>query len=265
MKKIILSIVGIALLAGASGARTPSWLLFSGNTEAMAMGDVSITAPMLASRQFSLDASYIRIASSGEANNEFAASTFFAAGRKAGVNLMLRGSKDLMAGGGLTFVFGDVLYADATVKYMKLSDYDGGSGKVFCADVGLSYNEGGFTAGLKASNIGKHLPSNVKAGLSYSFNATLTHRFVLAADAGFYIPQAFRAVTASGGVEYSYNGWFFARGGYHYSSAPEAIPSFAGAGVGVRIRGIGVNATYVFAPQKGPIKNAIFCGLSFDI
>ena len=250
-----------------------SGLVFSGNVENMALGDAPVTAPKLLSRQLSVDGAWCRWAPDGAVQNEFSGSAFIGAGHSLGINLLAKGincsaseSKELIAGGGISLKISDVFFVDATFKYASQTVQGASTIKAYCADAGLAWSDYGLTAGVKISNIGsKSAPTNAKAGISYLFSAAFRHRFQLSANAGYYFPEACRALVAGGGLEYSFNNRFFLRGGYHYSSETSRIPSFAGIGIGGRYNGFGLKATYLVTTSGSPFKNAFLLGLSFDI
>lgn len=295
MKRILLSIICLALFSCAIDAQSMSGLIFSGNVENMAMGDVAVMAPKLATRQLSIDAAYCKWAPGFTSQNEFSGTAFISAGTKLGINLLIKSDlfskydvvdpsgatigtfrpKELIAGGGLSIKFSDTFFADVTFKYASQTLDEGTTGKAYCGDLGLTYSDGGFSAGVKIANIGSKmkfdqgssysLPANVQAGLSYAAIASIKHRFLLSASAGYYFPKTCKAFTISGGVEYSFNNMFFARGGYHWSSDKTSLPSFGSAGLGFRYKGMGVKGTYIIANADSPVKNSFLFGLSFDM
>lgn len=297
MKRILLILFCLAISMSMADAQTMDGLIFSGNVENMAMGDVAVSAPKLASRQLSIDAAYCKWAPKYTAQNEFSANAFIAAGNKIGITLLFKADlfpeyqifdpqgapmgifkpKEMIAGAGISVRLSDTFFADATFKYasQKLADAEGNKGKAFCGDIAFSYSNNGFTAGVKVSNIGSKmrfsedaaysLPMNIQGGLSYAITASLKHRFLLSASAGYFIPKGYKAFTASGGVEYSFNNMVFIRGGYHFSADTSVIPSFASAGLGFRYKGMGVKGAYMIAKSDNPVKNSFLIGLSFDM
>lgn len=294
MKRILLTAICLVIGLSTIDAQSISGLIFSGDVENMAMGDVVFTAPKLVNRKVSVNAVYSRWSPNFTGQNEFGAAAFICIGEGTGIHLLGKYNMypqysivdatgnttgtfkptELIAGGGLNFRWGSNLYTDLTFKYVS-QNLTGSAAKAFCGDVNISYSNNGFTVGVKGSNIGSKLeftnggeyslPMNVKAGLSYSFSAALKHRFLFAANAGYYIPEAFKAFTASAGAEYSFNNIVFLRGGYNYSANTASVPSFATAGLGLRFKGVGLKATYIIAKKGSPLENSFLCGLSFDL
>jgi hypothetical protein len=69
-------------------------------------------------------------------------------------------------------------------------------------------------------------------------------------------------ISAGLGVEYAWNGQLFARAGYHYGG-DGPVPSFASAGLGIRLADFSLNGAYIFGSDVLANTFALSFGVSF--
>lgn len=157
---------------------------------------------------------------------------------------------------GVSFRLNEHLFVDVNGKYLSaavsaLSLH----AKAFAGDLAVSYANGGLTLGLKAADLGTKydygktawpLPARILAGGSYGMEVADGHTVTAGADLGYIFPKAYSSFTATAGVQYAWKQLFFARAGYHHSSA--IAPRFAAFGAGVLFHGVGLDGAWLTGP-----------------
>lgn len=162
--------------------------------------------------------------------------------------------KEMNVGAGASFAILECLSAGASIRIANSSLAPEMSSTVFGADVGLYFNRKGVSAGLSVNNLGNNLkygekqypqPMLAKAGAGYSASFGISSLSV-SAEADYLFSGAFMA---GAGVEYGVKNMVFVRAGYHYGDSRKAVPSYAGAGIGLNLWGVHLDASYVFASK----------------
>ena len=261
MRRFLISCILTAAVAATSVASAQSFSSFilSGRADRMAMGDIAFGTPDLAAHQVDVALSFGKWAP-----QQFNCERF-------GVRLDYRnnlfpefvqidqngnekgtfkpGEQRILAGVSLRLA--DNMYIDVNGKYLS-ADMAGNKASAFAGDIAFSYVKDGMTLGVKAADLGtkysfssaaSSLPMRVMAGGSYRLSPAEKHAITLGADLGYILPQEYKAFTAAVGAEYAFNQLVFARAGYHFSSA--VAPRFASFGLGLIIKGIGLDAAYL--------------------
>lgn len=127
--------------------------------------------------------------------------------------------------------------------------------QAFCVGAYASYSSEALGVSLGLRNLGGKvsgkyfLPSSIDAGVSYSPLKLEKHSLSLDAAAQFYFLSESKAVSLELGAEYGFSDLAFLRAGYHFGSSAAPLPSFASAGLGVKLFGVSLEACYLFASE----------------
>lgn len=169
---------------------------------------------------------------------------------------------------GASYAILDFLSAGVTLRYAGSSLAPEAKATVFGADLGLYYKKDAIRAGLSLNNLGTKVkyseaaysqPSLVKAGVAYALSfGTSVLDFSAEADVIFS-----GGIMAGAGCEYSFKDMVFARAGYHYGDSVNAIPSYASAGLGLKLFGVGLDFAYIFASEVMGNSMCLSLGYSF--
>lgn len=273
MRRFLISCILTAAVAASSVANAQSFSSFilSGRADRMAMGDIAFGTPDLAAHQVDVALSFGKWAPQQLNYSALQAGGFLALGERFGVRLDYRNNlfpefvqidqngnekgtskpveQRILAGVSLRLT--DNIFIDVNGKYM-MADLAESKASAFAGDIAFSYAKDGMTLGVKAADLGtkysfvktaSSLPMRVMAGGSYCLSPADRHTLTLGADLGYILPQEYKAFTAAVGAEYAFNQLVFARAGYHFSSA--VAPRFASFGLGLNIKGIGLDAAYL--------------------
>ncbi|MGN1210735.1 MAG: PorV/PorQ family protein [Candidatus Cryptobacteroides sp.] len=137
---------------------------------------------------------------------------------------------------------------------------------VFGADIGLYFNRKGISAGLSVNNLGNKVrygersydqPMLAKLGAGYSAAFGISSLSVSAETDILFSGAA----TAGAGVEYGLKDMAFIRAGYHYGNSPKTVPSYASAGIGLKLWGVTLDASYIFGSKV--LKNSVSISLGY--
>ena len=252
-------------------AQSFSSFILSGKASVLAMGDIAFRTPDLALHKVRADVSFGKWAPQQFNYSALQAGAFMALNEGFGLRLDYRnnlfpeftqidengnekgtfkpGEQRIMAGVSLRVA--DNIFIDVNGKYLT-TELAGQKASAFAGDVSVNYMKDGLTVGVKGADIGSKytfgstaysLPMRVMAGGSYRIAPGDKHAVTLGADLGYILPQEYKAFTAAVGAEYAFNQLVFARAGYHFSSA--VAPRFASFGLGLNIKGIGLDAAYL--------------------
>lgn len=172
---------------------------------------------------------------------------------------------------GVAYKIIEGLSAGVNVRYIssKLAG-NNNSGTAVSADVSVSYRLKGLRFALAATNIGTkidygyssyQLPAMAKVGVGYSYAINPKNTISAHLEGDYLLYKS--SFMAGLGAEYNYNDMISARVGYHYGNE-KAIPSFASAGIGVKIIGITLNAAYVLGFSNSPINGSCFVSLGYE-
>lgn len=263
-------LAGLITLAAfpAVHAQSFSSFILSGKASDLATGDLAFRTPDLAQSKMRAEISFGKWMPRQLDYSAFQAGTFLALGTHFGIRLDYRNNlfeafevinkngnvkgsvrpseQRILAG--ISLRLADNLLIDVNGKYL-MADLDDNKATAFAGDVAVSYVKDRLTIGLKGADIGSKydfgasgysLPMRVLAGASYCLAPDEKQTVTLGADLGYILPQDYQAFTASVGGEYAFRQLFFARAGYHFSSA--VAPRFAAFGLGVAFKGIGLDA-----------------------
>lgn len=128
-------------------------------------------------------------------------------------------------------------------------------GNSFCGDISATYKLGHLSVAAAGVNIGskidysssavkldpKNLPAMGKLGVGYTLHLPKKQKLNFALEGDYLIYQS--AFMAGAGVEYDFKDMVSIRGGYHYGDN-SAIPSYVSAGVGFKLKGVRIDASY---------------------
>lgn len=176
--------------------------------------------------------------------------------------------KEFNAAIGLSYRIVPCLSVGVTAKIVKSSLSADAEGTAFGADVGAYFSRNAIRAGLSVNNLGTKmrygddshaLPAMLKAGAGYDLDLG-SSRLAFSAEADYLFAGAFMAGAA---VQYDWSDWLFVRCGYHYGDRAEAIPSYASAGIGVKVFGVSLDAAWLFASEILRNSFALSLGYSF--
>lgn len=179
--------------------------------------------------------------------------------------------KEFSAGIGLAVKILPVLSASVNANY--LSSDVGGPKKAgaFAADIGLLLHLRCLNVGLTASNLGSKidyggtrkysLPATLKLGAGASHTYAGKHKVSANLQGEILLKES--AFSAGIGAEYMYNNLIAVRGGYHYGDKQKTIPGYGSAGVGIRMAGIHLDASCLFAGSDSPLKKTFFISLGW--
>lgn len=174
--------------------------------------------------------------------------------------------KESYFGAGLSYWIADAFSVGAKARLISSSIYRTAKANAFAADVELKYVKGGFSAGAAVCNLGgkvkygtgstdNSLPTMAKVGAKYRFEFGLSG----AAEADYLFAGGFMAGV---GVEYSIKEIGFLRLGYHYGNETKAIPSYLSAGLGVKLKGICLDAAYLLGSKT--LGNSLMISLGYS-
>lgn len=169
---------------------------------------------------------------------------------------------------GFSYAFMDFLSAGVTMRYAGSKLAPEASATVFGADVAVYFKKDGIRAGLSLNNIGTKVkysetayaqPMMAKVGAGYDLElGTSSLAFNAEADVLFA-----GGVMAGVGCEYAFKDMVFARAGYHYGNSAGAVPSYASAGLGVKLFGAQLNFAYLFGSEVLANSMLVSLGYSF--
>ena len=172
---------------------------------------------------------------------------------------------DLSAGVGVSYRFIDCLSAGVSLNYL-MSRTSAETLNGFSADVQLLFRKYGVNVSLAACTLGPnvksgwHLPMNAALEAGYGYDFGKSH--IYGALQGKYYFAGPSAYSAGVAVEYVWNGMLSARGGYHYGSGKNGLPSFGSVGLGCCFAGVNIDLAYIIA--SGPMKNSLLVGLGYS-
>lgn len=172
---------------------------------------------------------------------------------------------DLIAGAGVSYHIIDCLSVGAAFNWL-MSKNPAETMNGFSSDVQLLFRKYGVNLSLAACNLGPKLksgwalPMNAKLEAGYGLDFGKSHLYG-ALQGRYYFggPSAFAAGAA---VEYVWNDLIAARGGFHYGSKKNGVPTYGSLGLGAIFCGFGVDVAYNIA--TGPMKNSFICGVSYS-
>lgn len=161
--------------------------------------------------------------------------------------------------------------AGLNLRYINTSLIDK-TNSAFSADVHFMYQLARSNIGLTVNNLGTESgpivqPMNIKIGGSYELLNMQFHKLTPQVQVGYILsPSDITSITASIGLEYSFDSKYYVRAGYSYADDTKFMPDHASVGLGVRFRGFAVDAAYLIATgSNNPIKNTFSVNLSWSL
>lgn len=155
----------------------------------------------------------------------------------------------------------DFLEMDLDASYVSSRFYDNIPYYGFAVGAYLKARFGGIRIAAGVCNLGpevkgNRLPSSVVLAIGYDNGKKPVHKLRPELDLKYYFCASF---SLSAGMEYIYKGVFSARAGYHCGGV---VANHASVGLGVNIRGIRVDASYIIG--SGVIGNTVCSGLGYS-
>ena len=136
------------------------------------------------------------------------------------------------------------------------------------ADVYAMFKLGSLKAAVGVSELGGKvtsqsgasfsLPTAANMGIGYDLELSDAHAINLNADAAYYLMGD---LAAAAGVSYTYSKMVSVRAGYRYGGS-SVIPSYASAGIGLRLFGAKLDFAYLFASHV--MKNTLSVSLGYS-
>ena len=169
---------------------------------------------------------------------------------------------------GFSYAILDYLSAGITLRYAGSTLGPEANADVFGTDIGVFFKKNAVSAGLSLNNLGSEVkysevgyaqPMLLKVGAGYDLklgNSALL--FSAQADVLFA-----GGIMAGAGCEYAFKDMLFARAGYHYGDAVNAVPSYGSAGLGVKIAGVCLDVAYLYGSKVLSNSMCISLGYSF--
>ena len=156
----------------------------------------------------------------------------------------------------------DVL-AGAALNYV-MSKNIAGTANAFAADVQVTFRRNGLDLSVAACNLGMQVKDEGGAGYQLPMNARLNAGYGF----GFGKSRLYGALQGRyyfGGValEYEWNGMLAVRAGLCEGQKKNGIPSYAAAGMSLKLGGICIDLAYS-AMASGPMKNTLACGIGYS-
>lgn len=168
---------------------------------------------------------------------------------------------------GVSYAFMDYLSAGLTLRYAGSKLAADASAAVFGADLALYFKKDGITAGLSVNNIGTKVkysdtaypqPMMARVGAGYELGLS-SSSLAISAEADVLFAGG---VMAGAGCEYAFKDMIFARVGYHYGNSANVIPSYASAGLGLKLFGLHLDVAYMFASEV--LSNSMIVSLGYS-
>ena len=280
MKRVLICLLVIVLPFVANGQGASS-LLIPTNNRSLAMGGVSlqpgpspldagvsygIWAPGTASNTVIAADALVRIGKKLAITFEgkdFMDKPYVVSGEQGAAQGSFTPGELILSLGGYYDIIGG-LSAGLKLKYVNSAIAKDVKGNAFCGDVEVSYGAKSWSVTLAGRNIGTKIdysgkayaiPAYVAAGGQWAPIEGLT----VAAEADYLFSGA---IMAGLGAEYSYKDLVFARAGYHYGDAEKALPGFGSLGLGAKLAGIRLDASWLFASKT--ISNSFLVSLGYS-
>ena len=169
---------------------------------------------------------------------------------------------------GFSYAVLDCLSAGLTLRYAGSTLAPEAKAGVFGTDIGVYFRKNAISAGLSVNNLGTKVkysetayaqPMLVRAGAGYDLEVG-SSSLLFAAQADVIFAGG---VMAGAGCEYAFKDMIFARVGYHYGNAANAVPSHGSAGLGVKIAGVCLDVAYLYGSKVLSNTMCISLGYSF--
>ena len=187
-----------------------------------------------------------------------------------GINTGVIKPSYIVAGLGLAYKITGNLSASANVNLVSSKIDDNAKATAFSGDLGFTYSQDKFNIGFKVANLGSKLdygngpyslPAHLNAGFAYKATINEKNKLTALLNAGYLFSSS--GLMAGVGLEYTYNKLLNVRVGGHYGDSSKSIPSYASAGLGVCLKGVTIDATYILSSSESPINNTLSFGLGY--
>ena len=177
---------------------------------------------------------------------------------------------DVLAGAGFAYKIIDGLSAGAALNYV-MSKNIAGTANAFAADVQVAFRRNGLDLSVAACNLGMQVKDEGGAGYRLPMNARLNAGYgfgfgksrLYGALQGRYYFGGPSAVAGGVALEYEWNGMLAVRAGLCEGQKKNGIPSYAAAGMSLKLGGICIDLAYS-AMASGPMKNTLACGIGYS-
>lgn len=160
---------------------------------------------------------------------------------------------ETLVGLGAAYSVTDWLSVGVTGRMVKSTLAEDAKASVFGADVAVFFKKEALSAGLSVNNVGGKVnyggdsydqPMLAKIGAAYRFGDPQASSVTPSVEADVLFKGG---LMAGAGVEYSFKGILFARGGFHYGDKEKAVPTYASLGLGACLKGVSLDIAYLTA------------------
>lgn len=171
--------------------------------------------------------------------------------------------KDIVVRAGASYLLGESFSLGLSAKMLHSSISPEMSGNAISADLSAMFRKDIWRASVVLCNLGTSItygsdkyaaPVLLKVGGS----ATMAG-FTFSAEADYLFEGA---LSAAAGAEYCFADMAFARVGYHYGSSDKGLPSFASAGLGIKLYGISLDLAYLFLSET--LRNSLNISIGYS-
>ncbi len=173
---------------------------------------------------------------------------------------------DLMAGVGFGFAITDFLSIGVNAKFASSTLAADAKYSAFAGDVFVMYAKNGLKASLGVASLGTPvksgevsyaLPASIKAGAGYMVGFG-KNAVDVAADFDYFF---IGGLGLGLGAQYAWNDMVFVRAGFHVGSGKAPLPSYGSFGLGFKIVGIHLDASYILG--NAALGNTLCLGLGY--
>lgn len=173
---------------------------------------------------------------------------------------------DILAGGGLGFAITDFLSLGVNVKFAQSTIAANAKYSAIAADAFVMFKMKGFYATAGVASLGTPvksgeesypLPASAKVGVGYDAHFG-TSAILVAADADVFF---IGGLGLGLGAQYAWNDMVFVRAGFHVGSGKSPLPSYGSFGLGFKIVGIHLDASYILG--NAALGNTLCVGLGY--
>lgn len=164
---------------------------------------------------------------------------------------------------GASYLLGESLSLGLNARLLHSSIGPELSGTAVGADMSAMFRKKSWSASVALCNLGTSIsygsesyasPMLLRAG-----GAAAVEGFTFSAEADYLFEGAF---SAAAGAEYGLSDMAFARIGYHYGSSDKGLPSFASAGIGIKLYGVNLDLSYLFLSET--LQNSVSLSLGYS-
>lgn len=177
---------------------------------------------------------------------------------------------DFIAGLGVAYKITGNISASVNVNMISSKIDEEASANAFSGDLGFTYSTDKFNIGLKAANLGSKLdygngpyslPAHLSAGFAYKTVLNESSNLTALLNAGYLFTSS--GLMAGIGIEYTYNNLINVRLGGHYGDSSKSVPSYISGGLGVCLKGVTIDLSYILSSNESPINRTLSLGLGY--